>query len=46
MKLLTLMSVGVAASYCYKVIKNNQPALATSDFDETIKQVLLKEFSA
>lgn len=46
MKLLTLLGVGVVASCCYQVIKNNQPILANPDFDETVKRFLLKEFSA
>lgn len=46
MKLLTLVGVGVAASYCYKTMKNGKLALSKPDFDESVKQFVLKEFAA
>ncbi|WP_050675126.1 hypothetical protein [Acinetobacter baumannii] len=34
MKLLALISMGVAASYWYKTIKDSKPTLLKSNFDE------------
>ncbi len=46
MKLLALISMGVAASYWYKTIKNSKPALLNSNFDEIVKKFVLAEFKA
>lgn len=37
MKLLALVSMGVAASYWYKTIKNSKPTLLKPNFDEIVK---------
>lgn len=44
MKLLTLVGVSVAASCCYKAVKN-KTALTKSNFDEIIKQSVLRDFA-
>jgi hypothetical protein len=46
MRLLTLVGMGVVASYCYKTMKNGKLALLKPDFDESVKQFVLKEFAA
>ncbi|MCU4349138.1 hypothetical protein KTH05_15445 [Acinetobacter lactucae] len=46
MKLLALISMGVAASYWYKTIKNSKPALLKPTFDEIVKKIVLAEFKA
>ena len=43
MKLLTLVGMGVAASYCYKTMKNGKLALSKPDFDESVKRFVLQE---
>ncbi|MDE1708567.1 hypothetical protein PWJ64_18220 [Acinetobacter nosocomialis] len=37
MKLLALISMGVAASYWYKTIKDSKPTLLKPTFDEIVK---------
>lgn len=44
MKLLTLLSVGVITSYCYKAISHSQLNLSATSFDEIVKQAVLREF--
>ncbi|UNW07742.1 MULTISPECIES: hypothetical protein [unclassified Acinetobacter] len=46
MKLLTLISMGIAASYCYKTIKYNKQNLSNLSFDEVINQHILRDFIA
>ena len=46
MKLLTLVGMGVAASFCYKTMKNGKLALSKPDFDESVKRFVLQEFAA
>ncbi|MFV7442505.1 hypothetical protein ACNPMZ_00235 [Acinetobacter pittii] len=46
MKLLALFSMGVAASYCYRTIKNSEQALLKPNFDEIVKNFVLAEFKA
>ncbi|ENW24320.1 hypothetical protein F925_02020 [Acinetobacter lwoffii NCTC 5866 = CIP 64.10 = NIPH 512] len=46
MKLLTLFGVGVAASYCYKSMKNGKLTLSRPNFDESVKRFVLQEFAA
>ncbi|AZP29335.1 MULTISPECIES: hypothetical protein [Acinetobacter] len=46
MKLLALISMGVAASYCYRTIKNIKPTLLKPNFDEIVKNFVLAEFKA
>jgi hypothetical protein len=44
MKLLALISMGVAASYWYKTIKNSKLTLRNPNFDEIVKKFVLAEF--
>lgn len=44
MKLLTLISMGIAASYCYKTVKHNKQNLSNLSFDEVINQHILRDF--
>ncbi|MGA9699366.1 hypothetical protein ACVBEE_15065 [Acinetobacter sp. ANC 3781] len=44
MKMLALLSAGIAASYCYKTVKTNKQNSLKPNFDEIIKQSLLKDF--
>ena len=44
MKLLALISMGVAASYWYKTIKNSKLTLRKSNFDEIVKNFVLADF--
>nr|WP_279169431.1 hypothetical protein [Providencia huaxiensis] len=44
MRILTLLSVGMAVSYAYKLLQNHQRIISSSNFDETIRKVVLKEF--
>ncbi|MGV2456386.1 hypothetical protein [Acinetobacter seifertii] len=44
MKLLALISMGVAASYWYKNIKNSKLTLRNPNFDEIVKKFVLAEF--
>ncbi|KUM11219.1 hypothetical protein [Acinetobacter calcoaceticus] len=46
MKLLALVSMGVAASYWYQTIKNGKPTLRKPNFDEIVKKFVLAEFKA
>ncbi|MDK1682961.1 hypothetical protein [Acinetobacter terrestris] len=46
MKMLALLSAGIVASYCYKTVKCNQQKSLKSNFDEIIKQSLLRDFMA
>ncbi len=46
MKLLALISMGVAASYWYKTIKDSKPTLLKPNFDEIVKNFVLAEFKA
>ncbi|CAI3111019.1 MULTISPECIES: hypothetical protein [Acinetobacter] len=46
MKLLALVSMGVAASYWYQTIKNGKPTLQKPNFDEIVKKFVLAEFKA
>ncbi len=41
MKLLALISMGVAASYWYKTIKNSKPTLLKPNFDENSKKLCI-----
>lgn len=43
MKLLALVSMGVAASYWYKTIKNSKPTLLKPNFDEIVKNFVLAD---
>ncbi len=44
MKLLALVSMGVAASYWYKTIKNSKLTLRKSNFDEIVKNFVIADF--
>jgi len=46
MKLLALVSMGVAASYWYKTIKNGKLTLLKPNFDEIVKNFVLAEFKS
>ncbi|CAI3127712.1 hypothetical protein MWMV8_MWMV8_00731 [Acinetobacter calcoaceticus] len=46
MKLLALVSMGVAASYWYQTIKNGKPTLRKPNFDEIVNKFVLAEFKA
>ncbi|MDP9802213.1 hypothetical protein [Acinetobacter calcoaceticus] len=46
MKLLALISMGVAASYWYKTIKNGKLTLLKPNFDEIVKKIVLADFKA
>nr|WP_227547994.1 MULTISPECIES: hypothetical protein [unclassified Acinetobacter] len=46
MKLLTVVCVGVAASFSYKAIRNSRPTLSKPDFDEVVSKVMLAGFKA
>ena len=45
MKLLTLISAGVAAGYCYKKMKNKKQNSTKSQLDESIKNALFNDGS-
>lgn len=44
MKLLALIGVGLAASYCYINIKNKSLSLSNPDFYESIHKVVVQDF--
>ncbi len=44
MKLLALIGVGLAASYCYINMKNKNLSLSNLDFDENIHKVVIQNF--
>ncbi len=46
MKLLALVSMGVAASYWYRTIKNSKPTLLNPNFADIVKNFVLAEFKA
>ncbi|WP_407305476.1 hypothetical protein [Acinetobacter sp.] len=46
MKMLVLLSAGIAANYCYKTMKSYKKNLLKSNFDEIVKQSLLRDFLA
>ncbi|WP_447506982.1 hypothetical protein [Acinetobacter oleivorans] len=45
MKFLALFSMGVAASYLYKTIKDSKLTLLKPNFDEIVKNFVLAEFN-
>lgn len=44
MKLLNLLGVSLATSYCIKVIKNEH-IHSKADFDKVVRKALLKDFA-
>jgi len=44
MRILTLLSVGMAVSYGYKMVQDHQRIMTSTSFDEKIRQAVLKEF--
>ncbi|EJO37293.1 hypothetical protein ABLB95_06290 [Acinetobacter radioresistens] len=46
MKLLTLFGMSMAASYYYKNLKHNKLNFSQANFDETIKQFILRDFNS
>ncbi len=46
MKLLTLFGMSMAVSYCYKNLKHNKLNFSQANFDETIKQFILRDFNS